>query len=37
MFRDRIEDIRRFYLSVQDGRGFVDARKVEPYAYFPDW
>jgi len=37
MFRDRIEDILRFYESLQDERGFVDARSVEPYGYFPDW
>jgi hypothetical protein len=37
MFRDRLEDILRFYESLQDQRGFVDARKVEPYGYFPDW
>jgi len=37
MFRDRIEDILRFYESLQDERGFVDARRVEPYGYFPDW
>ena len=37
MFRDRIEDILRFYSELQDARGFVDARKVEPYGYFPDW
>jgi len=37
MFRDRIEDILRFYASLQDERGFVDARRVEPYGYFPDW
>jgi len=37
MFRDRIEDILRFYMSLQDPRGFVDAKRVEPYGYFPDW
>ena len=37
MFRDRIEDILRLYASLQDEHGFVDARRVEPYGYFPDW
>jgi hypothetical protein len=37
MFRDRIEDILRLYASLQDERGFVDARRVEPYGFFPDW
>ncbi len=37
MFRDRIEDILQFYLSLQNERGFVDAAKVEPYGFFPDW
>lgn len=37
MFRDRIEDIIRFYRSLQNDRGFVDAAKVEPYGFFPDW
>jgi hypothetical protein len=37
MFRDRIEDIVRFYELLQNGRGFVDAAIVEPYGYFPDW
>jgi hypothetical protein len=37
LFRDRIEDILAFYASLQDARGFVDARRVEPYGYFPDW
>jgi len=37
MFRDRIEDIVRFYELLQNDRGFVDAAGVEPYGYFPDW
>ena len=37
LFRDRIEDILTFYASLQDEHGFVDARRVEPYGYFPDW
>jgi hypothetical protein len=37
MFRDRIEDIVRFYERLQNERGFVDAARVEPYGYFPDW
>ena len=37
MFRDRIEDILQFYVSLQNKRGFVDAAKVEPYGFFPDW
>ncbi len=37
MFRDRIEDILRFNVALQDQRGFVNAAKVEPYGFFPDW
>jgi hypothetical protein len=37
MFRSRIEDILRFYAELQDERGFVNAAKVQPYGYFPDW
>jgi hypothetical protein len=37
MFRDRIEGILRFYQALQDRNGFVDARTVEPYGFFPDW
>jgi hypothetical protein len=37
LFRDRIEDIVRFYEHLQNERGFVDAARVEPYGYFPDW
>lgn len=37
LFRDRIEEIVAFFQSVQDERGFVDARRVEPYGFFPDW
>jgi hypothetical protein len=37
MFRDRIEDIVRFYESLQDEQGFVNAGRVEPYGFFPDW
>jgi hypothetical protein len=37
MFRDRIEDILRFYASLQDRRGFISAANVEPYGFFPDW
>jgi alpha-L-rhamnosidase len=37
MFRDRIEDILRFYESLQDNEGFVNAAHVEPYGFFPDW
>lgn len=37
MFRDRIEEILQLYLSLQDERGFVNAARVEPYGYFPDW
>ncbi len=37
LFRDRIEDVLAFYASLQDSHGFVDARRVEPYGYFPDW
>jgi hypothetical protein len=37
MFRDRIEDIVKFYESLQDEHGFVNAAHVEPYGFFPDW
>ncbi|MGA3263013.1 MAG: alpha-L-rhamnosidase C-terminal domain-containing protein [Terracidiphilus sp.] len=37
MFRDRIEDIVQFYELLQNDRGFVDAARVEPYGFFPDW
>jgi hypothetical protein len=37
MFRDRIEDILRFYSTLQNEQGFVDAAKVQPYGFFPDW
>src|SRR5580765_4071140 len=37
MFRDRIEDILRFYASLQDNRGFINAANVQPYGFFPDW
>lgn len=37
MFRDRIEDILRLYASLQDADGLLDARRVEPYGFFPDW
>lgn len=37
MFRDRIEDVLHFYAALQEKRGFVDARKVQPYGFFPDW
>jgi alpha-L-rhamnosidase len=37
MFRDRIEDILRFYAALQNELGFVNAAKVQPYGFFPDW
>jgi alpha-L-rhamnosidase len=37
MFRDRIEAIMQLYTSLQDERGFVDASRVKPYGFFPDW
>jgi alpha-L-rhamnosidase len=37
MFRDRIEDVLRFYTVLQNQQGFVDAAKVQPYGFFPDW
>lgn len=37
MFRDRIEDILHLYASLQDGDGLLNARRVRPYGYFPDW
>jgi hypothetical protein len=37
VFRERIEAILQFYISMQNERGFVDAAKVEPYGFFPDW
>lgn len=36
-YRDRFEDILQFYVSLQDAQGFVDARQVQPYGWFPDW
>lgn len=35
--RDRIEDVLGLFLSLQDSRGFVNGRDVEPYGFFPDW
>src|SRR4051812_13135001 len=37
MFRDRIVDIVRFYESLRNDQGFVNAAHVEPYGFFPDW
>jgi hypothetical protein len=37
MFRDRIEDSLRLYASLQDEAGLLNARRVKPYGYFPDW
>jgi hypothetical protein len=37
MFRDRIEGILRFYAALQNEQGFVNAAKVQPYGFFPDW
>ncbi|MBS1805645.1 MAG: hypothetical protein JST28_20075 [Acidobacteria bacterium] len=37
MFHDRIEDIVRFFESLQDDQGFVNAARVQPYGFFPDW
>ena len=37
MFRDRIEDILQFYAALQNEQGFVNAAKVQPYGFFPDW
>ena len=37
MSRDRIEDILRFFASLQNERGFVNAAQVQPYGFFPDW
>lgn len=36
-YRDRIEDVLNLFLSLQDPRGFVSGRNVEPYGFFPDW
>lgn len=37
LFRDRIEEILAFYEGLQNAAGFVDAREVKPYGFFPDW
>lgn len=37
LFRDRIEDILRFFAGLQNEAGFVDAAQVQPYGFFPDW
>jgi hypothetical protein len=37
MFRDRIEDSLELYTSLQDGSALLDAKRVKPYGYFPDW
>lgn len=37
MFRERIEDILQLYSSLQDGAGLLNAKKVKPYGFFPDW
>jgi hypothetical protein len=36
-YRERIEDVLNLFLSLQDPRGFVSGRDVEPYGFFPDW
>jgi len=36
-YRDRIEDVLELFLGLQDARGFVNGRDVEPYGFFPDW
>lgn len=36
-YRDRLEGILEFFTTLQDKDGFVDARNVQPYGYFPDW
>lgn len=37
MFRDRIEDSLQLYTSLQDSAGLLDAKRVKPYGFFPDW
>ena len=37
MFRERIEEILGFYSALQNEHGFVNAAKVQPYGFFPDW
>ncbi|SEJ91357.1 alpha-L-rhamnosidase [Sphingobium sp. AP50] len=37
LFRPRIEDMLAFLISLQDEHGIVNARRVEPYGFFPDW
>lgn len=37
MFRDRITESLELYLSLQDNHGLLDAKRVRPYGYFPDW
>lgn len=36
-YRDRLEDILKFFTALQDANGFVDAHQVQPYGFFPDW
>jgi hypothetical protein len=36
-YRDHIEDVLGLFLSLQDERGLVNGRNVEPYGFFPDW
>ena len=36
-YRDRIQDVLGLFESLQDERGFVNGRDVEPYGFFPDW
>jgi len=37
MFKDRIEEMLGFLAGLQDDKGFVNAKAVEPYGFFPDW
>ncbi len=35
--RERIHDTLKFFMSLQDERGFVSGHDAEPYGFFPDW
>lgn len=37
MFRDRIAESLELYLSLQDSAALLDAKRVKPYGFFPDW
>ena len=36
-YQDRIHETLKFFMSLQDERGFVNGRDAQPYGFFPDW